>query len=86
VAELMTSRDLAKLIYYYYEENCGSGNCHIVLEDNNIRDSDLEFCIKQCKESDDYNGLFIMEKMLSMKKTARAKSIKTAWELMRQEI
>lgn len=31
---------------------CG-GNCHIVTDDNNIRNSDLEFVIKYCDENKD---------------------------------
>lgn len=46
---------VAKLIRLLYDlEGCSCGGCcHIVTDDNNIRNSDLEFVIKYCKENED---------------------------------
>ena len=44
---------VARMIRILYDLNgcaCG-GHCHIVTDDNNIRDSDLESVIKYCNES-----------------------------------
>jgi hypothetical protein len=36
----------------YQLPGCGAGGClHILLDDNNYRDSDLEFCRKYCEEN-----------------------------------
>lgn len=50
----MTDKDLQRLIDEYDEENDGGGPLHIVLEDCNVRDSDLERChVSACLERND---------------------------------
>lgn len=41
----------SKLIMKIYEFNCVGANCHIVLDDQNIDDDDIEFCIGAAKEN-----------------------------------
>jgi hypothetical protein len=73
----MDSVELSKLIKQYYSlpGNLAGGNCHVVLDDNNIDDSSIERCIEICQIENDDLGLLIMRHMRSMRKTARGKSI-----------
>lgn len=71
----ITARQLAVLIKDYYKNNPSGGNCHIVLDDYNVRDSDIKFCMNECINNNDVDGLTIMIAMGRMKKTARLKSI-----------
>lgn len=76
----MNSKILGDLIKDYLVDNPSGGNCHIVLSDWNITDSDIKFSINECQKNDDLNGFLIMMAMIRMKKTARAKSIKNGYE------
>jgi hypothetical protein len=62
--------ELGKLI-----KNYQGNNLHIVIDNNNINDSDIDFCINLCKKNYDKDGLIIMNHMKNMRKTARGKSI-----------
>lgn len=74
---MLTARELSVLIREYcsIDGNLAGGNCHIVLEDTNIKDEHIHFCIKECITKNDKMGLFIMLTMLNMRKTARLKAI-----------
>lgn len=74
----MNSRELSKLIkdYYNINGNRSGGNCHIVLDDFNVKDSDIDFCIKECEKKNDNDGIVIMNFMKNIRKTARLKAIK----------
>ena len=63
---------VAKMIHVLYELDgclCG-GKCHIVTDDNNIRNSDLEFVIEECNNDihaiDSELSRAICEAMLQM--------------------
>ncbi len=53
--------DLAVQEYYSLPGNGVGGNLHIVLDDFNIRDSDLAHCRKQSQERSDWLGLKIID-------------------------
>ncbi len=59
----MNSLELSKLIKEYYSMpgNAAGGNCHVVLDDNNINDYCIALCIERCQKG--------------MSTTARGKSI-----------
>lgn len=66
---------LANLIAEYYKKEgngCG-GNCHLVLDDGNLEDSDIQFCIGYCAHANDDDGLAIMREMLSLNPEERQK-------------
>lgn len=71
----MSAKELSKLISNYYKDNPSGGNCHIVLDHQNINDSNIIFCLEECRKNNDIVGFIIMNHMLSMKKTARLKAI-----------
>jgi len=71
---------LANLIAEYYKKEgngCG-GNCHLVLDDGNLEDSDIQFCKGYCAHANDDDGLAIMREMLSLNPEERQKVYDTA--------
>lgn len=51
----------------YQLPGCGAGGClHILLDDNNYRDSDLEFCRKYCEENAEGEERELAMKILDM--------------------
>lgn len=64
--------------YYKKEGNGCGGNCHLVLDDGNLDDSDIQFCKGYCAHADDKEGLGIMIDMLSMSPEERQKVYDTA--------
>lgn len=72
--------ELANRIAEYYKKEgngCG-GNCHLVLDDGNLEDSDIQFCKGYCAKAYDIDGLYIMREMLSMSLEERQKVYDTA--------
>ena len=59
--------------YYALPGNNVGGNLHIVLEDDNVRDCDIEFCLTKCNERLDVKGVRLCELLLRMSKTQRHK-------------
>lgn len=71
---------LANLIAEYYKKEgngCG-GNCHLILDDGNLEDSDIQFCKGYCAHANDDDGLYIMREMLSLNPEERQKVYDTA--------
>ena len=70
-----TVPEVLPLVKQYYSRpmNGTGGNLHIVLEDGNVEDHDVEFCKKQCLERNDEEGIVIVELLLKMSKTQRKK-------------
>lgn len=64
--------------YYKKEGNGCGGNCHLVLDDGNLDDSDIQFCKGYCAHANDDDGLAIMREMLSMSPEERQKVYDTA--------
>lgn len=70
-AERMYSAAVAA--YYTLPLYAAGGPCHIVLDDNNYRDEDIEFCIGACKEKNDWFGEAIMRALLAVPFAEREK-------------
>ncbi len=49
---------------------CG-GSLHVVLDDGNVNDSHVKFCIQYAKDNNDPGGVKLGETLLSMSKTQR---------------
>lgn len=77
--------DVAKSIAAYYAKpgNGAGGHCHIVLDDENIRDDHVQWCLDRCEQEQDVDGVSLMQTFLGMKRTARLKAIRLAWEMTR---
>lgn len=61
--------------YYFQEGNSVGGNLHIILNDGNIENSDIQYCLKLCKEKNDLLGIELSELLLKASKTQRKKLI-----------
>lgn len=53
--------------------NAVGGSLHIVLDDGNIHDGDIEFCIEWAKDRNDQDGVALGEYLLTLSKTQRKK-------------
>jgi hypothetical protein len=54
-------------------ENSVGGSLHIVLEDGNVSDTNVRYCIKHALESGDTDGAELGKMLLRMSKTQRLK-------------
>ena len=59
--------------YYNKPGNGAGGSLHIVLDDGNISDGDVQFCLNDAKERGDNDGVSLAEKLLLMSKAQRKK-------------
>lgn len=57
----------------YNAKHAAWGSLHIVLDDQNVRDSDVEFCVKFAQERGDAEGEELGKILLQMSKTQRLK-------------
>lgn len=62
--------------YYLKPGNEIGGNLHTVLDDGNVRDLDVKFCLERAREKDDEDGVKLAELLLKMSKTQRCKIYK----------
>lgn len=57
--------------YYSLPENGVWGSLHSVLDDHNVRNHDVEWCIERATERGDTEGLELAKLLLLMSKTQR---------------
>lgn len=57
----------------YHRKNPAWGSLHIVLDDNNVADSHIEFCIRYACENLDTEGEALGAILLTLSKTQRMK-------------
>lgn len=69
----LTISDVKDRFKRYYEENPTWGSLHIVLEDGNISDNNVNFCISVAKINKDIEGEKLAKLLLQMSKTQRLK-------------
>jgi hypothetical protein len=55
----------------YLRENAAWGSLHIVLEDGNIKDSHVEYCIQHARDIGDMVGVTLGGHLLKMSKSQR---------------
>ena len=71
---------LIKLFKSNNDNICG-GNLHIYLDDGNIEDGNIIFCLNRCIQLDDHIGKEICEMSLLMSHTQRKKISMMFYEL-----
>ncbi len=59
--------------YYAKPEHEAGGNCHVVLDDGNIRDKDIMWTLDRCVTAGDADGAFLMLALHMMTGTQRRK-------------
>jgi len=67
--------------YYSLPGNSCGGNLHICLDDYNVGDSSVEFCLDQAEEVNDEQGIELAQLLLKMSKTQRLKLAKSIGQL-----
>jgi hypothetical protein len=70
-----TIPDVVPLIRAYYAKpgNGAGGNLHIILDDGNVKDDNVKFCLTQAREAGDKDGVRLAELLLRTSKTQRRK-------------
>ena len=71
--EKPTIPDVAKLVDEYYKTNKTGGSLHLVLDDNNVDDSHVNYCLNVAIENNDLPGVKLAKLLLLMSKTQRLK-------------
>ena len=59
--------------YYEKDGNAAGGNLHIVLDDGNLDDGSILFCINNCIERNDVDGLRLCKILFACSMTQRGK-------------
>lgn len=57
----------------YYMAHASGGSLHIVLDDGNVDDDDVEFCVDWADRESDHPGVLLANVLLLMSKTQRRK-------------
>ena len=72
-AKKPTVPDVAPLVRSYYAKpgNEAGGSLHIVLDDGNVTDADVEFCRNRAIEARDDDGVVLATILRAMSKTQR---------------
>ncbi len=83
------TKKAAELAGAVYEFNCVGGNCHIVLDDFNIEDEDIEYCLTQSLRNNLHDhtaeqleiekACLLAFKVLSVAERASALAIHEGW-------
>ena len=76
-----TLPQVVPLIEAYYKKsgNSAGGYLHIFLDDGNIRDQDIQFCLNLARSKSDFDGIAIAEILMLMSKTQRSKLAGMDW-------
>lgn len=69
--EIVEETVLAARAYYALPGNICGGNLHIVLDDDNVEDGHLMFCLKECVNNSDGYGVMLCGTMLRMTEAER---------------
>lgn len=64
----------------YLRKNSAWGSLHIVLDDENLDDKSVQFCIEWAEERSDHDGVELGKILLSMSKTQRGEISRVARE------
>lgn len=64
--------------YYKLPNNSVGGSLHIVLDDGNLEDSHIKYCIGYAKENGDSEGVLLGQILLKATKTQRKKLYKNS--------
>ena len=59
--------------YYKKPENKAWGPLHLVLEDGNIEDRHVNYCLEEAKKAGDEEGAFLARTLLKMTKSQRSR-------------
>lgn len=77
----LTVPDVLPLVRAYVSrpENSVGGSLHVVLEDHNIKDSDVQHCLDYALEHEDPDGVALARMLLQLSKTQRLRLAHMCW-------
>jgi len=64
--EMTSKSEILELAAEYYQDYCTGGALHIVLDDGNIEDEHIEWCIKEAKIAGDKEAVELGEALLTL--------------------
>lgn len=76
--------EVVPLFLPYYTKHDAWGSLHIVLDDGNVDDSHVRFCMESAKENGDFEGYTLASILLGMSKTQRLKLPRMVDEAVRR--
>lgn len=83
-AEITIPEVVADFAAYFLKPDNGAwGSMHIVLEDNNLRDAHVDFCIKYADEAGDTEGARLARLLRRMSRTQRSRLPRKVQEYIR---
>lgn len=71
--------DVLPMVKAYCAKNHTGYSLHAVLDDGNIRDSDIAWCLKRAEENGDSEGARIAKLLALMSRTQREKITSLCW-------
>jgi hypothetical protein len=77
----VTCKEFAVLAQAYLAKDGNSvgGNLHIILDDGNLEDRNIDFCINQAEECGDVDGVVLGKTLRQLSMTQRNKLYKNNW-------
>ena len=66
-----TIMDIKEVLDLYWRYNITGGNLHIILDDGNVHDHHIEFCMNLCEEKGDIAGLILLSHLHDLTPTER---------------
>ncbi len=74
------------IAYLAKPENGSGGRCHVVLEDGNLFDGSIQYCLGECEYAGDVDGARIMNAMFEMTRSQRRRVLQRSYYPTRNEI
>lgn len=78
-ADRPTVPQVLPFVRAYYNDHSVGGSLHIVLDDGNLEDGHIRFCIDSANERGDAAGAMLGRLLLEMTRTQRTKVYRTKW-------
>ena len=72
MARLFTIPEVLDEFDAYYQKNPAWGSLHVVLDEQNLHDDSVRYCIQWANEQGDQEGVFLGNILLLMSKTQRS--------------
>ncbi len=70
---ILTVSEVLPLVQAYYKFNGVGGSLHIVLDDGNLEDDSVEFCLRYARDNHDIAGQNLAKVLLRMSRKQRQK-------------
>jgi len=73
---------LPKTVEFFYslDGNACGGLCHVVLDDGNLDDGSIDFCLAECQKHGDWLGAAIMTALRSVPHEHRERATRAYYE------